>query len=75
MKQQKRASKTIDIVSYALKVSENGVTCVFVVHFRSTFQSCVHQNMCDVTGNNFILPKALGIWIIKTWVKYLGPRS
>ena len=32
MKEQKRSSKTIDIVSYALKVSENGV---FVVHFRS----------------------------------------
>ena len=28
MKEQKRSSKTIDIVSYALKVSENGVTCV-----------------------------------------------
>ena len=33
------SSKTIDIISYALKVSENGVTCVFVVHFSSTFQS------------------------------------
>ena len=32
----KKSSKTVDIVSYALKVSENGVTCVFVVHFRST---------------------------------------
>ena len=32
----KKFSKTVDIVSYALKVSENGVTCVFVVHFRST---------------------------------------
>ena len=32
--QNKRSSKTIDIVSYALKVSVNGVTCVFVVHFR-----------------------------------------
>ena len=41
MKEQKRSSKIIDIVSYALKVSENGVTCVFVVHFRSldTFKS------------------------------------
>ena len=39
IKEQKRSSKTIDIVSYALKVSENGVTCVFVVHFRSTLQS------------------------------------
>ena len=35
MKEQKKgSSKTIDIVSYALKVSENGVTCAFVVHFR-----------------------------------------
>ena len=36
-----KSSKTIDIVSYALKVSENAVTCVFVVHFRSpdTFKS------------------------------------
>ena len=41
MKEQKRSSKTIDIVTYALKVGENGVTCVFVVHFRSsdTFKS------------------------------------
>ena len=31
----KKSSKTIDIVSYALKVSVNGVTCVFVVLFRS----------------------------------------
>ena len=30
------SSKTIDIVSYALKVSVNGVTCVFVVHVRSS---------------------------------------
>ena len=42
MKEQKNVfSKTIDIVSYALKVSRNGVICVFVVHFRSldTFNS------------------------------------
>ena len=31
----KKSSKTIHIVRYALKVSENAVTCVFVVHFRS----------------------------------------
>ena len=31
---KKRSSKTIDIVSYASKVSVNGVTCVFVVHFN-----------------------------------------
>ena len=36
MKEQKTSSKTIDIVSYTLKVSEKGVTCVFVVHFRSS---------------------------------------
>ena len=41
MKEQKKSSKIIDSVSYALKESENGVTCVFVVHFRSsdTFKS------------------------------------
>ena len=39
MKEQ--SSKNIDIVSCALKVSVNGVTYVFVVHFRSsdTFES------------------------------------
>ena len=37
MKEQKnRSSKTIDIVIYALKVSVNGVICVFVAHFRSS---------------------------------------
>ena len=36
MKEQKRCSKTIDIVSYGLKMSVNSVTCVFVVHFRSS---------------------------------------
>ena len=42
MKEQKRSSKTLDIVSYASKVSVNGVTCVFVVHFKSsdTFKVC-----------------------------------
>ena len=43
MKEQKekRSSKSIDTVSYALKVSVNGVKCVFVAHFRSsgTFES------------------------------------
>ena len=33
--QKKRSSKTIDIVSYGLKVSVNGVMCVFVTHSRS----------------------------------------
>ena len=33
---KKKSSKTIDIVSYASKVSVNGVTCVFVVHFRTS---------------------------------------
>ena len=34
--------KTINIVSYASKVCVNGVTCVFVVLFRSsdTFKVC-----------------------------------
>ena len=69
MKEQKRSSKTIDIVSYALKVSVNGVTCVFVVHFRSsvTFYSLqtgltvnIHVSIKTcVTGNNCILHKAL----------------
>ena len=36
MREQKRSTRTIDIVSYALKVSVNGVTCVFVAHFRSS---------------------------------------
>ena len=30
------SSKTIDIVSYALEVSVNGVICMFVAHFRSS---------------------------------------
>ena len=40
MKEQNK-SKTIDIVSFTSK-SANGVTCVFVVHFRSsdTFKLC-----------------------------------
>ena len=33
---KKRSSKTIDIVSYVLKVSVNGVICVFGAHFRSS---------------------------------------
>ena len=38
---KKMSSKTIDIVNYALKVSVNGVICLFVAHFRSsgTFES------------------------------------
>ena len=40
MKEQK-IKKTIDIVSYALEVSVNGVICAFLAHFRSsgTFES------------------------------------
>ena len=34
MKEQKRSSKTMHIVSYALIVSVNGVICVFIAHFR-----------------------------------------
>ena len=35
-KWSKKGSTTIDVVSYALEVSVNGVTCVFLVHFRSS---------------------------------------
>ena len=67
----KKYSKTIDIVSYAVKVSGNGVICVFVAHFRSsdTFESLqisltvnihVSTKTC-VTGSNFILHEALHI--------------
>ena len=35
IRRRQKSSKTIDIVSYALKVSVNGVTCMFVVLFRS----------------------------------------
>ena len=35
MKEPKRSLKTIDTVSHALEISVNGVTCVFVVQFRS----------------------------------------
>ena len=69
MKEQKKVSKTIDIVSYALKVSVNGVICVFVAHFRSSGTSESSQTSLTVnihvstktcvTGNNFILHKAL----------------
>ena len=31
-----KSSKTIDIVSYALNMSVNGVKCVSVAHFRSS---------------------------------------
>ena len=69
---QKRSSKTINIVSYALKVSVNGVTRVFVVHFRSldTFKVCrlsftvnihVSTKTC-VTDNKFVLHEALHMW-------------
>ena len=34
--QKKKSSKTIDIVSYALKVSVDGAICLFVAHFRSS---------------------------------------
>ena len=34
--QRKRSSKTIDIVSHALKMSVHGIICVFVAHFRSS---------------------------------------
>ena len=45
MKEQKRSSKTIDIVSYAFKMSVNGVMCVLIVHFRSS----AHLKVCKLT--------------------------
>ena len=37
MKEQKKCSKTIDIVSYnVLEVRVNSVTCMFAIHFRSS---------------------------------------
>ena len=41
-KMSKKSSKTIDIVSYALKVSIDDVTCVFVFFFqvKKTFNVC-----------------------------------
>ena len=36
IKEQKKSSKTIDIFSYALKVSVNGVKFMFVAHFSSS---------------------------------------
>ena len=44
----KKGFKTIDIVSYALEVSINGVTCVFVIN---SYHPCIHQNMCDWQSN------------------------
>ena len=68
---KKKVFQNHSFVSYALKVSESGVTCVFVVHLSSsdTFKSLqtgltvnihVSTKTC-VTGNKFILHKALAI--------------
>ena len=59
-RRSKKSSKTIDIVSYALKVSVSDVKCVFVAHFRSsdTFESLINIHASTktcVTGNHFIL--------------------
>ena len=46
LRRKKRSSKSIDTVSYALKVSVNGVKCVFVqAHFRS---SGTHLKVCKL---------------------------
>ena len=55
---KKRSSKTIDIVSYALKVSVS-VMCVFVAHFRSSDTSESSSTKTCVTSNNLILHNAL----------------
>ena len=77
MTEQKRSPKTIDIVSYALEVSVNGVTCVLVFHFKSsdTFESLqtgltVHIHVSTktcVTGNNLVLHKALCVVCGMAW--------
>ncbi|KAK2170461.1 hypothetical protein NP493_1154g00024 [Ridgeia piscesae] len=61
MKEQKRSSTTVDIVNYALKVSENGVTCVCSpFQFVNWLNSNIHvSSKTCVTGNNFILHKAM----------------
>ena len=69
MKEQKRSSKTIDVVSYVLDVSVNGVTFVFVVYFRAsdiflTLKTGLIVNIhvstkTCVTGNNLVLHEAL----------------
>ena len=59
---KKKVFQNIDIVSYALKVSVNGVICVFVAHFTSLTSLTVNIHVSTktcVTGNNFILHKAL----------------
>ena len=38
--QNKRSSKTVDIVSYALEVSVNGVTCVSISSHQTHFKVC-----------------------------------
>ena len=59
---KKKSSKTIDIVSYTLKVSVSGVKCVFVAHL---FQVIRHKQLAStcppkhMTGNNLFLHKAL----------------
>ena len=63
--EQKRFSKTIDIVSYALEVSVNDVTCAFAVH-GLTVNIHVSTKTC-VTGNNLALHKAM----YQTHFKYI----
>ena len=52
---KKRCSRTIDIVSYTLEVSVNGVTCVFVVisghqtHFKVCKPAYQLTSMCPPT--------------------------
>ena len=58
MKEQKRSSKTIDIVNYASKVRVDNATCVWnpfqvirhilkCVNWLNSYHLRVHQNMCD----------------------------
>ena len=50
IKEQRKSSKTIDIVSYALKVTVNSVSLTVNIHVST--KTCV-------TGNNFTPHKAL----------------
>ena len=69
MKEQKRCSKTTDIVSYALEVSVNGVTCVcspfpVIIHILKlvNWLNCAvnfHVSKTCVPRNNLVLHKAL----------------
>ena len=66
LKKRKRCSKTKDIVSYALEVSVNGVTCVcswsisgHQTHFKGLKVNIHVSTKTCVIGNNLVLHHAL----------------